>query len=177
MKNSLTKKVVLNGLMIALVFLVTYTTKIPGPVGPFNIGDSVIIVTAILLGRNSGFFAGAFGSAIADLAMGYGFFAPFTFLVKGLEGYVVGLIANKGKDYIPNEFIRVIAAIAGAVVMISGYFLCELTVLRLVDNTFGFVKAIQELPFNIVQGGVSAVVGYLLSTALLRTKVNKYIFD
>jgi uncharacterized membrane protein len=170
-----TKKLVLTGLMIAVVFLVTYLTKIPGPVGPFNIGDAAIIVTAIIIGRSSGFLAGAIGSALADLAMGYAIFSPITFIVKGLEGYIVGVIANKNQEKGSSEYIKIIAAITGAVVMIAGYFLAEVFVLRLFDASFGYAKAIADLPYNIVQGGVSAAVGYLLSTTLVRAGVNKLI--
>jgi len=33
-----TRKIAVNGMMIALVFLATYVTKIPTAVGPFNLG-------------------------------------------------------------------------------------------------------------------------------------------
>jgi len=63
-------------------------------VGPFNLGDSVIIIAAVLLGRKSGFLAGAIGSSVADIAMGYQHFAPVTFVVKGFEGFVAGLVVH-----------------------------------------------------------------------------------
>jgi uncharacterized membrane protein len=169
------KKMVLTGLMIAVVFLVTCFTKIPGPVGPFNIGDAAIIVTAIIIGRNSGFAAGAIGSALADLAMGYAIFSPITFIVKGLEGYIVGVIASRSNEKGSAEYVKIIAAIAGACVMIGGYFLAELFILRVFDSSFGYAKAIADLPYNVVQGGVSAVVGYILSTTLVRSGVSKLI--
>lgn len=170
-----TKKMVLTGLMIAVVFLVTYFTKIPGPVGPFNIGDAAIIVTAIVIGRTSGFAAGAIGSALADLAMGYAIFSPITFVVKGLEGYIVGVIANRSNEKGSAEYLKIVAAVAGAVIMIGGYFLAEMFVLGLFDTSFGFAKAIADLPYNVVQGGVSAAIGYILSTTLVRSGVNKLI--
>lgn len=172
-----TKKIALNGLMIALVFLVTYFTKIPGPVGPFNIGDAAIMVGAILLGRNSGFLAGAVGSALADVAMGYAFFSPITFVVKGLEGYIVGVIGSRGDKTAPGELMRIVAVVAGAVIMVGGYFLGEAYVLSLFDKTFGYVKAMQDLYFNIVQGVASAVVGYALSTLLARTGISRRIYS
>jgi len=62
-----TRKIAVNGMMIALVFLATYVTKIPTAVGPFNLGDSVIIIAAVLLGRKSGFLAGAIGRRLRIL--------------------------------------------------------------------------------------------------------------
>lgn len=176
MEKAKTKWIVMNGLMIALVFLVTFFTKIPGPVGPFNIGDAAIMVAAIILGRNSGMLAGALGSAAADLAMGYALFAPFTFVVKGLEGYIVGTIAYQGKEE-KGGAARMIAGVAvGAFVMIAGYFISESLILPIFDKSFGLAVAINELvSVNLLQGGVSAVAGYLLSALLIKANVGKVI--
>ena len=62
MQNSTLKKLIMNGLMIALVFLATYFTRIPTmilPGGYFNLGDAVIILAAFLLGPTGGSIAGA----------------------------------------------------------------------------------------------------------------------
>jgi len=63
-----TRKIAVNGMMIALVFLATYVTKIPTAsvhlilgFGYNNSGSS--------FGRKSGFLAGAIGSSVADIAM------------------------------------------------------------------------------------------------------------
>lgn len=175
MNSISTKKLALNGVMIAVVFLTTYFTKIPGPVGPFNIGDAAIMLTAVLLGRNSGFLSGAIGSAIADIAMGYGIFAPFTFIVKGIEGYVVGVLASKNAEGKTSEAMRIVAIATGAIIMISGYFLAETFLLRFIDPAFGLAKALEDLPFNLVQGGVSAVIGYVVSILLIKANVYRFI--
>lgn len=175
-----TKKIVLNGLMIALVFLTTYFTRIPGPIPPgyLNFGDVVIMVAAILLGRNSGFLVGSIGSAIADIASPGGLiFAPVTFIVKGLEGYITGIIADSARGRKSSEKLKIAAVVIGAVVMVIGYFAAELYVLKFFDNTFGYTYAIGELPLNLVQGGISAAVGYVLSTVLIRSNVQKYILE
>ena len=176
MEKVKTKRIVMDGLMIALVFLVTFFTKIPGPVGPFNIGDAVIMVTAIILGRNSGMVAGALGSAAADIAMGYTMFSPFTLVVKGLEGYITGTIAYRGGNEKAGNARIIIGVIAGAVVMIAGYFFSELLILPVFDKSFGLAMAINDLvSVNLIQGGVSAVAGYLFSTLLIKANVGKLV--
>ncbi|NJD01879.1 MAG: ECF transporter S component [Ruminiclostridium sp.] len=176
MEKVKTKRIVMNGLMIALVFLVTFFTKIPGPVGPFNIGDAVIMVTAIILGRNSGMLAGALGSAAADIAMGYAVFSPFTLVIKGLEGYIVGSIAYQGKSEKAEAGRMIVGVVAGAIIMIAGYFFSEFLILPIFDKNFGLVMAINDLVYtNLIQGGVSAVVGYVLSTLLIKANVMKRI--
>lgn len=95
MRNNSVKKLAMNGLMIALVFLTTYFTRIPTPLpgGYFNLGDAVIMLAAAFLGPIGGLIAGSIGSAFADLAAGAFIFAPITLVVKGIEGLVVGLLA------------------------------------------------------------------------------------
>lgn len=177
--NRRMKKIILTGLMISMVFVVTFFTKIPGPVGYFNLGDAAIIVAAVMLGRNSGFVAGAFGSALADLLGGYIIFAPITFFVKGLEGFIVGYIIYKfmSKETPREAIVRIIAVIAGCIFMVAGYFLGEAYILRVISTEYGLTKAILDLPFNVVQGVASAVVGYLIATALVKTKVLDRILE
>lgn len=171
------KKIVLNGLMVALVFLATYFTHIPSPLpgGYFNLGDTAIFAAAIVLGRNSGLLAGALGSFLADMAFGSFLFAPVTFVVKGFEGYIAGAIASCRSGKHAGELCRIMAVAAGAAVMVAGYFLAEATVLQLFDKTFGLAAAMLELPTNLAQGGLSAIVGYALSTLLLRVNVKRLL--
>lgn len=172
-----TKKIALNGVMIALVFLATYFTHIPTPLpgGYFNLGDAVIMVAAITLGRTSGLISGAIGSCLADIAFGSFLFAPITLVVKGIEGLVVGVIAGMGKqDAKTTTTLRVISVVVGATIMILGYFFAEAFILGLVDKSFGLAAAIPELLPNLIQGSLSAVVGYALSYALLKMNIKKY---
>jgi uncharacterized membrane protein len=173
------RKLVINGLMIAMVFLITFLPilHIPSPIaqGYFNIGDSVIMITAILYGRKSGFIAGAIGSALADIAVGAFVFAPFTLIVKGLEGFVTGAIANKtGKN--SGVLWRILALTAGAITMVAGYFFFELTLIRLFfDKSLAVTAVIAELPGNLIQGVVSAVVAYALVAIIDRSNIRKSI--
>ncbi|HHW47978.1 MAG TPA: ECF transporter S component [Clostridiaceae bacterium] len=174
-----TKKLVLNGVMIALVFLATRLISIPGPIPPgiINLGDSVIMITAILLGARSGFVAGALGSALADITFPGGFvFAPVTFVVKGLEGYIVGMVASGSEKEGKNFFLKsVVAVIIGAIVMVAGYFLAEAFVLSMFDTTFGYTFAVTELPFNLAQGCISAIVSYILSILLNKANIRDWL--
>lgn len=167
--ESSTKKLTMTAVFTALVFLGTRLLSFPGPVPPgyINLGDSVIILCAVLMGSTSAGFAGAFGSAFADITYPGGIiFAPFTFVVKGCVGIVAGMIARK-----KSPLSIVIASIVGGLVMVIGYFLFEWTILPLIDKTFGWTFAIAELPFNFIQAAVNSVIAIILSLAL-RRKVN-----
>lgn len=173
------KDIVLNGVMIALTFLATRIISIPGPIAPgvINLGDTVIIITAILLGRKSGMVVGAFGSALADITFPGGFvFAPVTFIVKGLEGYIAGELAARGERAARGQIYRIAAVIVGALVMVLGYFVAEAFILSLFDSTFGLAFATAELPFNLVQGAISALAAYMISSILIKMDVNEYLY-
>ena len=83
--RSTTSALVLTAVLIALATLFTMYTKIPVPGirGYFNVGDVVIMTSALLLGRKYGAYIGAIGPALADLFLGYAVFVPITFVVKG----------------------------------------------------------------------------------------------
>jgi len=177
-----TKKMILNGLMIALVFIATKFTAIQGPIPPgfVNLGDAVIIIAAILFGGRTGMLAGAFGSALADLASFAYIYIPVTFIVKGLEGLVIGIVASKinGSTNLKenrNFLIGLIASIIGAFIMIAGYFVAEAYILGFIDKKLGFTAAVTNLPFNIVQGVASVAVGYSLTLLLIKLNIKKYL--
>lgn len=179
MKQLSTKKMVINGLLIALVFLATYFTKIYAlvpPPGYINLGDAVIMTTAILLGRRSGFLAGSVGSVFADiLSPGGIIYAPVTFIVKGIEGYIVGKVAH-GEKTDKKEMVRIAAVLIGALIIPAGYFFGELYFLKIFDNsTFGYAYAIGGLPGNLIQGLANAVIAYPLSTVLTHAGIRSYI--
>ena len=96
-KGLQTKDIVLCGILMALTTVMTMIVQIPviGAHGYVNMGDTVVLFTALYLGKKEGAIVGGLGSALADLISGYGVYAPVTLIAKGLEGFVCGLIADK----------------------------------------------------------------------------------
>lgn len=104
-------------LFIAFTAVATYL-HIPGPSSSyFNLGEVAIYTIALTFGATAGGIAGGVGSALVDLILGYSIWAPFTFLIKGIEGLVVGKIASKKNKTDKNIF----AIIVGGNLMILGY--------------------------------------------------------
>ena len=89
------KSIVLTSLFTALVFIATVilTLYIPSTHGYFNLGETMVYTTALTLGPIVGAVAGGLGSALADIALGYTIYAPGTLIIKGAEGYIVGLLS------------------------------------------------------------------------------------
>ena len=77
-----------------LVFLATslFFIYIPTTNGFFNIGEIFVYLAALIGGPITGAIAGGLGASMADLALGYGIFAPGTFVIKAIEGFIVGLL-------------------------------------------------------------------------------------
>lgn len=157
-----TRKIVLNGLMIALVCIATMTIQIPTPGtnGYINIGDSVIFISSILFGPVSGMIAGGIGSAFADILSGYSHWALFTLIIKGLEGYLVGIIIKNNKYIIKNIF----ATSIGVIVMVAGYFLAGIILKG------SIIISAASIPSNIIQGTISILIAVPLAYSL--NKVN-----
>lgn len=163
--NNKTKLIVLNGLMIALVCIATMVIQIPIPMteGYVNVGDSIIFITSILFGPIPGMVAGGLGSALADILTGYSHWALFTLLIKGFEGYIVGIVVKKNTSLIKNVF----ATLSGIIIMVSGY---------LIAGTFlqgSFIVSLGSVPSNIMQGIVSMIIGIPLASYLLTIKYVK----
>jgi len=153
--------IAISAVMTALVCVTTILMMYPIPAteGFFNIGDAMIIVTALTFGSAVGAIAGGIGSSLADFIGGFYVYVIPTLVIKGVEGYLVGWISSKNKE---QKFQNTILAwFIGGLAMVSGYFIVQVFM-------YGFAAAIVEAPFNFVQMAVSGIVGIPLSQALKR---------
>jgi uncharacterized membrane protein len=151
----------LAGIMAALVAVATFFVQIPNPAtrGYINFGDIMIFVSALTFGPIVGGLAGSIGSSLADVVSGYGYFAPFTFVIKGAEGVIAGLISNQ-----KSVKQDVVAVTLAGLEMIVGYFLAEFFPLQL-----GWA-ALTEVPGNISQILAGAIIGIPI-TLLIRRRL------
>lgn len=144
------------GVMTAVVFVATRLIQVPIPGGYVHLGDSMIYFSAFTFGPLTGGIAGAFGATLADLTSGYANYAPATFIIHGAEGVLAGLIAWRA-----GVWRMILAAIVGGLVIVGGYFLYDLLVLRI-----GSGAAITDLLFNIGQAVSGGIIGTVLATAV-----------
>lgn len=166
-------ELMLTGLMAALVMAATSFFRIPviATNGYVHLGDAMVFLSVLILGRRNGTIAGASGSALADLLGGYAHWAPWTFIIKGLMAFVCGTILLKSKkDSSQNTVISVIAMTAGALVMMAGYFVVQ----RFMYGTWAAPLA--ALPGNIAQGAAGVAIAEILSAAL-RKASPKMLWD
>ncbi len=152
--RSITLYVVLFAVLAALTTVATIAIAIPFPTstGFLNFGDTLVMLSGLLLGPMGGFFAGGLGSALGDIALGYFHFAPITLVVKGCEGLVVGIFSIRVKESARLTKWDIIGLILASIVMMTGYFLAEIPLL-------GYEVALAELlTINWMQVTVGSIV-------------------
>ncbi len=163
------------GVFSALICVLTMVISIPIPAtqGFINIGDAGVMICGLLFGPIIGSFSGGVGSALADIFLGYAIYAPGTLVIKGLEGFLVGFIANPKKYYEKINYRDILAVIAGGSMMAIGYFLYEIIL-------FGLAAASYELILNgIIQFGLGGLVAITFIAAARKPIINNLpqVFD
>ena len=137
-----TQKIVLTGLMTALVFLLTFLVKIPIPFtsGYIHLGDSMIFLSVLAVGPFYGAFAAGMGSMLSDLLGGYAQYALPTLIIKSLMALLMGL-AMSGKTK------RSIFIAAGTVFVVwAGFLTALLAGLRQAVATYGASLSLAVVP-------------------------------
>ncbi|RLI23830.1 hypothetical protein DRO58_08300 [Candidatus Bathyarchaeota archaeon] len=121
-----TLRISITAVFTALVCASTIVLSIylPATRGYFNIGETMIYITALIFGPYVGAFAGGVGSMLADILLGYGYYAPATLVIKACEGAIVGslsrrVFASKNAVYW-KAFTTIIGIVVGVILCLVG---------------------------------------------------------
>ena len=163
------RRLVLAALFTALTVVATMVIRVPSPLGGYaNLGDTLVLLSAWVLGPVWGMAAGGIGSMLADL-LGYPPYAVATLVIKALMALLAGGIframGRKGRRLVA----RLVGALAAEVVMVLGYFAFEGLFLGL-----GWSAAL-NIPFNLVQGAVCLVAAVALAQVLERARALEHL--
>jgi uncharacterized membrane protein len=163
-------------LMAAITFIATSVIHVPTFMGVLHLGDSMIFLSAILFGRKKSAAASAIGMCLFDLINGYTLWAPFTFVIKGVMGYIAGSIAYR-KDYNGNNFWNnVFAFVVAGIWMIAAYYLGGAIIMTFISKDFALkqalILALKDIPTNILQvvGGIALALPLI---AALKRKISR----
>lgn len=161
-----TKDLVETALLTALVFVATAFINIRLPIlssgGLVHLGNVILFAAAILFGKKKGAIAGAVGMAIFDLSSGWALWAPFTLVVRGIMGYIIGTIAYSNNKNGDSFLINILAVFVSGIWMIIGYYITEVIL-------YGNLLApVASIPGNITQLVVGLVLGLPLAKILKR---------
>lgn len=158
------------GIMAAIIYIATYLIKIPvGNKAVFHIGDSMVYLSAILLGKKKGVIAAALGMTLFDLSTPWFYWAPFTLIIKGGMAYLTAVIAYRKGYKGDNLWNNLFAFIVAGVWMVFGYLLSGLVVYKLTTNNA--LLSFADIPANI--GQVIVGIALALPLSLTLVKYNK----
>jgi uncharacterized membrane protein len=166
--------VALLAIMTALTTVATAVLVVPFPStqGYFNLGDSLVMISGLLLGPVGGFFAGGVGSAMADVVLGFPGFAPITFIAKGFEGLVVGLLSFRTSRKRNISGWDMLGLLLGSVVMLLGYLLGEMFILGYPFE----VAALELITINSIQVIMGSIATILVGP-LLRVYLRDILYE
>ena len=146
-----------SGILAALTCAATMVVRVPSPSGGYmNLGDTLVLLSAWLLGPWYGAAAAGIGSALADL-IGYPLYAPATLLIKGGMAIIAGLLLRRGRKG------RLLPTLPAEALMIVGYWVFDGML------TGSLVGAAAGIPSNLVQAAFGIAAFWLLSAALGRS--------
>ena len=90
------RELTVTAVMTALVFLATFVPRIPIPLGYAHLGDAVIFLLALSIGRRDALIAACLGSALSDVLGGFLLWAVPTLIIKFVMADIVWRIAGRG---------------------------------------------------------------------------------
>ena len=176
-RNEKTNRLVMTAMMICLVLVATFSIRIPSPFtqGYVHLGDTMVFLSVLLLGKKSGALAAGLGSGLADILGGYAAYAPWTLIIKALMAFIMGVFIEgckkKEKHHIKIgsvPLVEIIGMVIAGIEMVIGYALVDGF---LAGNLLtGFLGA----PFNVAQFAVGLALATLLAMALYKTPAKKY---
>ncbi|QCJ42640.1 ECF transporter S component [Bacillus sp. S3] len=149
-----TKAIVINSLFIALTLVATMFINIKLPImgngGLIHLGNVPLFIAAIVYGKKTGAIAGAFGMGLFDLISGWALWAPFTFIIVGAMGFIVGIISEK----VPGNrvFVHTLAIATALIIKVVGYYFTEVILYGNWIQPFG------SIPGNIMQVAIAGII-------------------
>ena len=177
MKHEQIYQLSLAGLLTGLILTSTIMFRIPMPFtnGYVHLGDTMIFLAVLVLGKKYGCLAAGIGSALADLLAGYTHYVPWTFAIKALMALMIGIALEhfaKNSSFSNHSakarLLEAVALIPAGLEMIVGYYVAA-SIMR-----GNWVTPLLSVPGNIAQYIVGAAVAAILAAALQQTSARRY---
>ncbi|MDR2070198.1 MAG: ECF transporter S component [Treponema sp.] len=152
------KTISLMAILIAVTAALTLAIRIPfAPTrGYISLADVGVIFAGLALGPVAGFVAGGVGTGLADAIGGYPQWMIASLIIHGLQGLAAGLIGYRAA--LPR---MILGFLAGAVIMVGGYFLAAAFVFG-----YGIGPAVTESLGNTGQAIAGGLIGLPLVAAV-----------
>ena len=179
-KNDNTLIFVTTAMMTAMVMIATTFFKVPNAMGYIHLGDGFVLLAAIILPKKYACFAGGVGAGLADIYGGYAVWAPWTLVIKIVMVLIVQLFfdflmkrASNGKHIakiagIP--FAELFAYVLAVLWTVSGYYVAQGFI------SGNWIAPVADVPGNVLQASVGAVIAILVSVALGKTALGRSFY-
>ncbi|MCM1315087.1 MAG: ECF transporter S component [Muribaculaceae bacterium] len=162
--NKRIRLLTLMGMFTALTTVATIVIQIAVPVtkGYINLGDTVVNISAWILGGMYGGAVAGIGSALADIITGYFAYAPATLIIKFLMAFVCCKVYNVCRKKLNSLASRIVSVIISELIMISGYALFA-------GILYGSAEtALLSIPENAIQGIMGATFSVILFECIIK---------
>jgi len=175
LKHFTTKRLVISSLFAALTCACTMAVHIPTPTGGYvHAGDSFLLLASFYLGPVTGGLAGAVGSMLSDMFLGYYAYAPATLIIKFLAGVTFGATYRYLFRFVNNNrqksFFFGLSGIVPTLIIAAGYFFYEWL---LTANTFA--AAFSGILGNAFQGAASIILSTVFFHFVPRNVLESFI--
>lgn len=136
---------------------------------------AIIIITGIMLGKQSGFLCGALTAFVSNFIFGQGPWTPWQMIAFGLVGLVSAIIFNGKREHYADN--RILLGIYGFLItfLLYGFIMDTSTVLMYTDklrlSTF-MATYLSGLYFNIIHG-LSTLIFLLLLSKSIFSKIRR----
>jgi uncharacterized membrane protein len=138
--------------------ILTIYFMVPYSIGYFNLGDVLVMSFGVLFSPSLALLAGI-GPMIGDYALGFGVFAPFTLVIKGLEAVLVGLLYRA----FPKK-LKIMAFLAGGLFMALSYGFAYAFIYGSFGSFFTYIVP------DSIQGVVSGILAFAIAPLLIQLK-------
>ena len=170
-----TKWITYTAMLTALVVATGFIPPIPTPAGRIYWVDGVVLIAAFLMDQLAEFISGGIGSLLYDVFASPSMMLP-SLLIHGLQGAVVSALLHYlfPKKLAKWEWIwAAVTAVAGAVIVVGGYFIYRCIV-------YGAPFAATNIPRNIIQEAIGISIAMVIcyaSTFKAQLKKNNLLPD
>ncbi len=152
-------------LLAAIIFVMTSSLKLPTHTGYIHLGDAAVCLTAIIFPQPIALVIAVLGASLADLAAGYPMWIIPTALIKA--AMTLAFTAKSEKLLCHRNILAFLMAI---LINAAGYYLAGSII-------YGdWAVSLPEIPTNLLQGAVGAVICAVLCAFLDAKPKIKNIF-
>lgn len=145
------KRLCQTAVLAALVFIITRFVQIPIPCGYATLGNTVILLAAVLLPGTPSILIAGIGSALADL-LSFPIYALPTLVIKCLMVVVFHALGAKNKR-------TILAAVVSLFIPVIGYALTGIVI-------YGFKPGLTQIPGLLIEYALNLILFILLQKSV-----------